>query len=1145
MSIDNPFESVQSRLNRLTNPLAGIPGMAERPQPMFQPLPPEEEESLLAKAARYGLGGLGWLGEALSKGGRAVRGTISGLTGGDFGGGLLNLIPFSDTAGWTDPQNQVTGRNFLEHFGALEKGVPGSGLDVGDVAGFATDVLTDPLTFLTTGAKALNPLGELAKKAGINVGKLGVRGRMAGFAEGTPEAEILARKVAQVPVGPLLPNQIAEVANKPLGGAIGFRLPFQDPWAAPTSISGPLATAGEYIAGSPVGQAFGAATKPIRLGWNALFNHEVQSPIGGRAPMTMEGQGAARLANEYIGKNLPGAAKAFREMAEPVRQAGLWNPEGIQKVSPLVRQSAEDVLMGPHLPETEALLGPVRESANYGRQYLEKQFQEMKELGVPTGYLENYWPRQQQALERSTKGFANPAVIPTGSRYQLQRLEAFTTPVTLPSVGPGSVEDLIKNPELRHLIDHSPNILPGAEYIRANYLGVRNDDQFIERLGKLARNFPPRMVPSQNQLINELSLFSGELPDLLQSQVNPLTKELNPLYDEFQRLSGIKRQSEDLASIIKKSDPAYMNPNVPYWQNAFTDFKNQAAAIEKVKAGATATYDTMYNPASKSGIISDHLEMPDGVPLRKALEDMGLKTVEVPGGQSIGAAKQIADRLGVHPSDIDDYVVPKSFVDDMARYHGVTTSSSGATPFVKLIDTFTNLFRAWTTRPWPGFNVRNSYQGLFQNYITGAKDPNATGPIAYIKPYQYANNLRNGEIVPIANKAAGLEGLNAAQATRRLSEEFFDLNPTMGSSGRQTMVDVSGRAAGALPEVPYLPGEKMKSFMDIAKGYMPRSLEEANPLNVAGVGERNVSKFAPVRAGEEFNRSMDEMGHMAHFIARRLQGYEPEIANNLAKVALYDFSLLAPFERDFMRRVVPWYGWMRRNIPFTIQNLMEEPGGKLATVIKGTAAMRNQQEFVPEYLGEGIAIPIGSEKEGTQRFLSRTGLPFEDVTDKLHPNIGRFIQGLIGETNPLIKMPIELAAGKQMFTGRPLQELHGLTGNTLADQAIMNSPLARVYTTGRTIFDPRKYDNPLTLPTNLLTGLKVSDVNMERQRELAAQDAIRQQLQGKPGVKVFSKPYVSKEDLDKLSAEDILLMRLGSNLEKRARERKKKEAETK
>src|SRR5690606_17768916 len=118
---------------------------------------PQREEELLRGLLDTGVGGLQYVAESIDKPGRAVRGVLAGRPE-----ELLNLVPFSDTLGLTDPHEAVQGRDLLRQWGMVGSNQPG--LDAGDVAGFFTEVALDPLTYLSFGASTA--LGQSAKAAG-------------------------------------------------------------------------------------------------------------------------------------------------------------------------------------------------------------------------------------------------------------------------------------------------------------------------------------------------------------------------------------------------------------------------------------------------------------------------------------------------------------------------------------------------------------------------------------------------------------------------------------------------------------------------------------------------------------------------------------------------------------------------------------------------------------------------------------------------------------------------------------------------------------------------------------------------------------------------------------------------------------------
>lgn len=133
------------------------------------------------------LAALGYIGDSLDKPGRAVRGLLAGRPD-----ELAAAVPFSDSLGLTDESRSTSGKELLRNLGADV----GDGL-LGDAAGFATEVATDPLTLLGGGAGAR--LGRAAEKAAVAAGP-----RYA------TTADDLGRMLAQAPYGDVLEKKILE-----------------------------------------------------------------------------------------------------------------------------------------------------------------------------------------------------------------------------------------------------------------------------------------------------------------------------------------------------------------------------------------------------------------------------------------------------------------------------------------------------------------------------------------------------------------------------------------------------------------------------------------------------------------------------------------------------------------------------------------------------------------------------------------------------------------------------------------------------------------------------------------------------------------------------------------------------------------------
>lgn len=101
------------------------------------------------------LNALGYVGDAINKPGRAVRGLVAGRPD-----EIAAAIPFSDSMGLTDKSRSTSGTEMLQALG----------VDVGDglggkALGFGAEVATDPLTFIGGGIGAR--VGKAAERAAV------------------------------------------------------------------------------------------------------------------------------------------------------------------------------------------------------------------------------------------------------------------------------------------------------------------------------------------------------------------------------------------------------------------------------------------------------------------------------------------------------------------------------------------------------------------------------------------------------------------------------------------------------------------------------------------------------------------------------------------------------------------------------------------------------------------------------------------------------------------------------------------------------------------------------------------------------------------------------------------------------------------
>ena len=516
---------------------------------------------------------------------------------------------------------------------------------------------------------------------------------------------------------------------------------------------------------------------------------------------------------------------------------------------------------------------------------------------------------------------------------------------------------------------------------------------------------------------------------------------------------------------------------------------------------AAATGQTMAKFAAQNATAA---EGPGSKTVMEVFKEIGLN--------SRAATNAAAHLPGTTASQIASMHLPREVADAMIRATRPFTMPDTVEPVIKVIDNITNLTKSWLTQAFPSYHVRNRVSEAWQNYVLlGLKElPSANG---------MAKSLIHNKTIQGAAAWDAFKGMNVTDdvATKKLA----DWAMAHGVTGSHVAEDVVGQAAGEsiLMRLPGMMKDR-KTGLAAAGQFIKDAASPGtgtlNPLAARGVGGLGQSENWLLKAGEKLSTEGEHVSRLTGFLGLMKQGYMPEVAAAMTKAAHVDYAALTAFEREAMRRLIPFYAWSRKNIPWQLKNLMENPGGASANAIKAVTLANENPGFTPPYLGQGVAAPIGAEENGTQRFLSQLGLPFEDLG-----NLSA--RGIAGMANPVVKFPTETFTGRQTFSGRELADAHSRMGALgvpilpTAENLLMNSPLSRFVTTAGTIMDPRKTAADKAL--NLLTGMRVTDVDMNKARLTAARTHAENLLRGQPGVRRFENLAVNPQAFQALPPE--------------------------
>lgn len=1154
-------------------------------------LTPEQEQSLLGWAGSGLLSGASTLGAILDTPGSIVRNTLAGEN------------PFK---GLLSPDQRTSGRDLLRQYGLADQEDTWGNL----AGGIAADILLDPITWLTLGGSAvLKPAGKVAKAAGIfenpmvSVAKTApYRPAVAGVI-GPRQARMTMRlkdtlEAARSPLEQWIPlsstkayklaedaakvagDSVPNLINETLGTLGAARIPFGPSLfqfgeaTSPTAmkVAGALDAAGK----------FARNTAPIRA-LNNLFNAEMRGAKSAEGQQwgpeimrgMLEGDAEGRRAAQKFADfffNDPSmkvfddaelragrqairdtelAAQASgmtRDQFKPIKErmladlSGHYGPERAQQMRGFIEEQRAQGLTGQALdalqqrfatPHDPLSFRSMLEDANLMPTELRKFFdqgdvalQELrKELGLVGAAddilddLGRYWPRQSRTLPgQAVKSAGRQKAFVTPDANSIAREEAFKGFAK----GTEGLEDVLRDPDIAAMkAAGSKDYTALTDLIERKYVSTG------------------WMRPSY------------EAGGVTHNQANVLAhKILDELPGEFIGSGG-----------MFTNDPV-------------VDFMARYARGKS----RIATHATVLDMLSYGGNGRNITMAPTGeaVKLSKVLQENSFRLEP--------ALDALANRTGISPQYLKNAYVPKAIADDITAYIDRFQGESLKDVAGNILN-YTQWWKAWvTTRP--AFNVRNLFSGQTNNALHGMWSPRSVVASEEMLRGKTPKALEN---LPYIERKLAEEGLakTPENAKRMFLRELFaegTIDRQMGDAlsllgkgtdeGISTIKELVDAIPGSTPFSAMETVEKAAGGLGKYVGLKDRGTRWTDIFGAPGVSwgnkgvPRQVATHPLIAANADVSYAVEFMNRVAPMIHLMEKGLSPAMAAARVRAAqaVYSSKFYAPLENFLYRYIFPFGKFSRSMMQSTFGQILDDPGGPIASLAKGMNESRGKEEFVPDYLTRSLMIPTGGTPEAPQ-YLSGLGLMVEDPF-QFAGGPKTAIQELISRTTPLLKAPVEWATGRSFFQsgdsgGRALSDMDPLVGRMIAnitgqkdaprdwffgnpkatqvmEQVAANSPASAALNIIRTAQDERKA--PLAKALNIFTGFKLTDVP-EQTRDALIRETITQKEKESYGGRDFTRTYIPQETLAKMTPEQRAIANLleaeQNTLADRAKKRKK------
>jgi hypothetical protein len=405
----------------------------------------------------------------------------------------------------------------------------------------------------------------------------------------------------------------------------------------------------------------------------------------------------------------------------------------------------------------------------------------------------------------------------------------------------------------------------------------------------------------------------------------------------------------------------------------------------------------------------------------------------------------------------------------------------------------------------PGFHTRNFMSAIFQDWQAGARNPGAqvdAWKILHRDEKVKLTVMSGGVEKPLEGSKQILDHLRkegvlteqffAHEFAAEIEDELFDSFHFFGKKPKGNMQDFNDALtkAAADPDSPFAKnlykelkvgrkGEREIPYKDFDNNDIKIThkelLDNIVSANASANDRSTTEKLRKVlrkttggdnpflKLNRKFAQQIESQVRIAHWLsfadkdrAKSLWNAKGEwLSSENAALSVkkwhFDYGELSDTEKQIMKRVIPFYTWMRKNVPLQIEAIMRNPGRYANSTTKLMESIEDMSEDleelpIPDYFQEqnmvrlpmwvanasmlankGVDEVFGRDhKEGLMPLYLDPRLPFQDINSMN-------LKDIAASLTPFLRIPAESLAGKggtSFFTERPIQQFEGELSET-------------------------------------------------------------------------------------------------------------------
>lgn len=496
--------------------------------------------------------------------------------------------------------------------------------------------------------------------------------------------------------------------------------------------------------------------------------------------------------------------------------------------------------------------------------------------------------------------------------------------------------------------------------------------------------------------------------------------KLQGLFDEMSKEGGLMEQLQKLAGVKDEDAFPFYFPNI---------MKDDVKGIMPSKVGPKSAKEN-YKKTFRGKLTEEQIETnPLAAYSKRQIEVINERIdAETSGKIAKGFGRDFADEAAAKEAGYVKFerkvpggekvttYIPEQISKEVNAFYEKGTSTIDKLAKVSGLDWFTRMWKGYVTSLFPAFHIRNMTSNGFLNmaeFGMAAFNP---------KTGTFASQLALG-------RGLGQE-IMSRSGKRYTGKQILELAEKEGILGTG--------AFGATEQL--LEEASAKAFTGKKKSVIGRVAKQLGPEGKA------------FEVGRKVGGTIEDQAKLVGFITSLAQGATAKEAASRVRKAVFDYGRLTDFERSVMRRLIPFYSFMRFNAESQVRSILKTPGrtaGQIDFVKNvgqafGEPLTEEDLEGIPPYALSGLGIKWGKDKDGKDRFITGFGLPVEAFLESFSGE-GNIMVDMFRDTlnklNPAVKMPTELATGQDFFRERAISEIYNAQDLT-AIMGAMPKPVA-------------------------------------------------------------------------------------------------------